>query len=154
MNESETWLPALFLLLLSPWPFSKLLCVLRPRSSPIKWEGGPLTHWRLLSTFYRNWSKAISLFSCSKASRCKLLFVLASHGQSSEDCSQPNPTPLWAALDRSPLPIKSPHPDSELCCSPPLPCIKSQKDPITNNLHILIELGALLLCFQPFIRNF
>ena len=39
MNESKTWLPALSLLPLTPWPLSKLLCALRPSGLTCKVRG-------------------------------------------------------------------------------------------------------------------
>lgn len=114
-------------------------------------------HCRLLLPFYGIWSKAISIFtetkkyfdtsfclSCHPTGRAlKTLERFTVHRCLPSGCTGP-----FNHLYRKPVGGLR-----VLLLVSTLLGIKTQKDPITNNLHILSKLQAMLLCFQTLMHK-
>ena len=133
MNESKTWLPALSLLPLTPWPLSKLLCALRPSGLTCKVRGRVSNTLKAAFSFLQDLQQ-----SCQSSVQRDLSAspYLSWHptGSSLKTVRSQTPPPLGLHLTAPPLPPSRVHLGSELSSSPPLPAVKTQKDPTSDNL--------------------
>ena len=109
MNESKTWLPALSLLPLTPWPFSKSLCAPHPSSLTCKVRGRVSNTLKVAFSFLQDLQQSHQS-SVQKDLNASSYLSWHPTDRALKTVHCQTPPPLGLHLTVHPSPIESPPP--------------------------------------------